>query len=66
MWEDPIVAEVHRARQAIFAQFDNDMGAYLRYIREQEEEERKSGREFIAKPLPNRQPLDPPVPAERV
>jgi hypothetical protein len=59
MWEDPIVAEVHRARQAIFAQFDNDIGAYLRYIREQEEEERKRGREIISTPLRNRQPIKP-------
>jgi hypothetical protein len=66
MWEDPIVAEVHRARQAIFAQFDNDMGAYLSYIREQEEEERKSGREFITKPLRNRKRVDLLSPAEKV
>ncbi len=66
MREDPIVAEVHRARQAIFARFDNDMGAYLRYIREQEEEERKSGREIITAPLQNRQRVRPPAPAESV
>ena len=58
MREDPIVAEVHRARQAIFAHFDNDMGAYLRYIREQEEEERRSGRVVITTPLPSRQRAD--------
>lgn len=59
MWEDPIVAEVHRARQAIFAQFDNDMGAYLRYIREQEEEARQRGREVITVPLRSRRQVKP-------
>lgn len=43
-WEDPIVAEVHRARREIFARFDGDMTAYVRYLQAQEEEERKRGR----------------------
>lgn len=47
MWEDPIVAEVHRVRREIFATFDGDMSAYLRYIREREEEARKRGRVVV-------------------
>jgi predicted GNAT family N-acyltransferase len=47
MWEDPIVAEVQRVRREIFARFDGDMAAYLRYIRAQEEEERKRGRVIV-------------------
>jgi hypothetical protein len=54
MWEDPIVAEVHRARREIFARFDNDMGAYIRHIQQLEEEERKRGRVIIDTPF--RQP----------
>lgn len=47
MWEDPIVAEVHRVRREIFSRFDGDMDAYLRYIRAREEEERKRGRVIV-------------------
>jgi hypothetical protein len=46
-WEDPIVAEVHRVRREIFAQFSGDMDAYYRHIRELEEQERKRGRIII-------------------
>jgi hypothetical protein len=51
MWEDPIVAEVHKARRDIFARFSGDMDAYFRYLREREEEERKRGREIITWPV---------------
>lgn len=51
MWEDPIVAEVHRARRDIFARFNGDMKAYLRYIREEEEKERRQGRKIISTPV---------------
>lgn len=47
MWEDPVVAEVHRVRREIFARFDGDMDAYLRHIRAREEEERKRGRVIV-------------------
>lgn len=33
MWEDPIVAEVHRAREKLAAQFNFDIGAYFADIR---------------------------------
>ena len=51
MWEDPIVAEVHRARQEIYDRFNGDMAAYGRYLRTVEEEERKRGRVIIDTPL---------------
>jgi hypothetical protein len=51
MWEDPIVAEVHRVRREIFARFNHDMDAYFRYLRELEEQERARGRELISEPL---------------
>lgn len=46
-WEDPIVAEVHRVRREIFAQFGGDMDAYFRYIQALEAEERKRGRVIV-------------------
>jgi hypothetical protein len=46
-WEDPIVAEVRRVRREIFARFDGDRSAYLRYIREREEEARTRGRVIV-------------------
>ena len=51
MWEDPIVAEVHRIRREILARFNGDRAAYVRYLRELEEEERKRGRTIIDTPL---------------
>jgi len=50
MW-DPIVAEIHRTRQEIFARFDNDMTAYVRHIRELEDEQRERGRRIVSAPL---------------
>jgi hypothetical protein len=38
MWEDPIVNETRAARQALFAQFGNDLAALCRYLREKERE----------------------------
>jgi hypothetical protein len=51
MWEDPIVAEVHRIRREIYDRFNGDMAAYDRYLRDVEEEERKRGRKFLDAPL---------------
>lgn len=51
MWEDPIVAEVHRIRREILARFGGDRAAYDRYLRTVEEEERKRGRVIIDTPL---------------
>ena len=53
MWEDPIVAEVHRIRREIYDRFNGDMAAYDRYLRDLEEEERKRGRKFLDTPLRN-------------
>lgn len=37
MWEDPIVAEVHRAREAIAAQYNHDLAAYLADVQKRQE-----------------------------
>lgn len=46
-WEDPIVAEVRRIRDAHAARFNYDLDAIFRDIKEQE---RKSGRTFVSFP----------------
>ena len=33
MWEDPIVAEVHRAREKLAAQYNFDVGAFFADVR---------------------------------
>ena len=51
MWDDPIVAEVHRIRREIMKEFDNDFDAYFRYIQSREEEGRKRGINYVEGPL---------------
>jgi hypothetical protein len=45
--EDEIMGELRQIRRKIMAEFNNDLGAYFRYIRAQEEEERKRGRIIV-------------------
>jgi hypothetical protein len=59
MWKDPIVAEIHRARRAIFARFDHDMDAYFQHLKELEEQERARGRTIIEAPLHRPQQVGP-------
>ena len=47
MWEDPIVEEVRKVREAHAAQFNYDLWAIYRDLKEQE---RKSGRAFVSYP----------------
>lgn len=51
MWEDPIVADVRRARQEIFARFGCDLDAYVEYLKAAEEEDRKRGVPYANRPL---------------
>jgi hypothetical protein len=37
MWEDPIVAEVHRAREKLAAQYNFDVGAFFADVRKRQE-----------------------------
>lgn len=55
MYDDPIVAEVHRIRREIMEEFDNDLHAYCEYLREQTEIERQRGRVIISTPFPRPQ-----------
>jgi len=47
MWEDPIVEEVRKVREAHAAKFNYDLQAIYRDLKEQE---RKSGRAFVSYP----------------
>lgn len=51
MPEDPIVAEVHRIRRAIMAEFDNDLAAYFRHIQALEKAERERGVPYVDGPV---------------
>lgn len=51
MREDPIVAEVHRIRQATMAEFDHDLEAYFRYIQALEQDDRRRGVPYVEGPL---------------
>jgi hypothetical protein len=47
MWEDPIVEEVRKAREAHAAKFNYDLQAISRDLKAQE---KQSGRTFVAYP----------------
>ena len=47
MWEDPIVEEVHKARDAHAAKFNYNLQAIYRDLKEQE---KQSGRTFVSYP----------------
>lgn len=46
-WEDPIVAEVRRVREELFAAAGYDLDAFCRQLREWQE---KEGRHGVARP----------------
>jgi hypothetical protein len=43
MREDPVVAEVHRVRQQIMAEFNDDLEAYVAYLQTRRESDRQRG-----------------------
>lgn len=47
MHEDPIVAEIHKIRRDILAEFGGDMDAYYEDLMRIQEEERKRGRLIV-------------------
>lgn len=51
MEKDPIVAEVRKVREEIFAEFDNDLYAYAAHLQELEREARKRGVRYSERPL---------------
>lgn len=57
MREDPIVAEVHRIRQEIMAEFNDDLEAYVAYLQTRRESDRRRG--FREASLPRVMPMPP-------
>lgn len=51
MPHDPIVAEVRKAREEIFAGFNFDLHAYAAHLRDLEQEARKRGVRYSDRPL---------------
>lgn len=47
-WEDPIVAEVRRAREQILARFEHDIGAYTAHIIAIQEEKKRRGFQYAS------------------
>ncbi len=54
MWEDPIVAEVRKIREAYAAQFNYDLTAIYHDLKRQEKE---SGRVFVSYPPRRAKPI---------
>jgi hypothetical protein len=51
MRKDPIVTEVRKAREEIFAEFDYDLHAYAAHLRALEKEARRRGVRYSDRPL---------------
>lgn len=50
MIDDPIIEELHRHREEMFREFDNNLEAFVRYL---QEKERSSGRTVQSPPAPS-------------
>jgi hypothetical protein len=50
-WEDPIVAEVRKVREEIFAEFNYDLHAYAAHLQALEKEARQRGVRYSDRPL---------------
>jgi hypothetical protein len=50
MNDDPIVEEVRRAGQALFARFNNDMAAVCEYLNRRTEEAARAGYRVVSLP----------------
>ena len=64
MDDDPIVAEVRRVREQLFAQFNYDLSALVKHVQEKTEEAHRAGRKVVSL-SPNRILL-PPASANKV
>lgn len=47
---DPIVNEVRRAREELFAKYNNDLDAFVAAMQQKTEEARRAGRKVISRP----------------
>jgi hypothetical protein len=51
MWEDPIVAEIHRVREQILAEFNYDVHAYFAHLQQVAREQQARGVRYIQPPV---------------
>ncbi len=58
MWEDPIVAEVHRAREKLAAEYNFDLGAFFADLR-------KRQTSLGGRLIPQKKRAEPTVEADR-
>jgi hypothetical protein len=58
MWEDPIVAEVHRAREKLAAKYNYDIRVFFADVR-------KRQASLSSRLVPQRRPAKPTVEADR-
>ena len=58
MWEDPIVAEVHRTREQLAAEYNFDVGAFFADVRKRQE---SLGSRLVRQ----RRPAEPTAEADR-
>jgi hypothetical protein len=58
MWEDPIVAEVHRTREKLAAEYNYDIGAFFADVR-------KRQASLGSRLVRQRRPADPTAEADR-
>ena len=52
MWQDPIVMEVRRAREAHAVQFNFDLQAIYHALKEQEEQSQREKKSFAPRHIP--------------
>ena len=58
MWEDPIVAEVHRTREKLAAEYNYDLGAFFADVR-------KRQASLGSRLVPQKKPAEPTAEADR-
>jgi hypothetical protein len=59
MAEDPIVSEVRRVREQIFAEYGHDLGAYVDSIIVRQEEKKRQGFRYASPPPTRSRPSRP-------
>jgi hypothetical protein len=60
-WDDPIVAEVRRVREELFARFNYDLRAYFEFLQKQTAEAVRSGEPLFRSTQDHDSPTTAPV-----
>jgi hypothetical protein len=59
MREDPIVADVRKTRQEIFARYNYDLDAYFEHLKASAEENRRRGAHYVDRAVGKLHPRKP-------